>query len=243
VADVFRRLLLGAAVLFASWYVFELMRTPEAPPSPNPSEIPPSDLTVPKLTLDVPALTEFSATLERPLFSKSRRPAEPEADDGAEKTPEETPKVAAPVRLSAVIIEEDEKSAFLEETRSRMSKRVREGEQFEGWTLLEVRDDAVVLESLGKRSEVELRNFEVPPPPPKVRPRRPRRRPGAAPKKPRSAQQQKPARGERQAREVEEEEEEEDPYPAPIPPRRTAPKRNAAPLRNTAPLPSREADG
>ena len=232
-ADVSRRLLLGTAILFAGWYVFELMRTPEAPASVNPGDNPPSDLTVPELALDVPALADFKTTLERPLFSKTLRPAEPEDDDGAESPIEEAPVAAAPVRLSAVIIEEDERSALLEVTRSRTSKRVREGEQFEGWTLLEVRDDAVVLESLGNRSEVELRNFDAPPPPPKVRPQRPRRQPGASPKSPRSVQQRRPAQAE----------EDEDPYPAPIPPRRTAPTRNVAPLRNTAPLPSREADG
>ena len=240
-ADVTRRLLLVTAILFASWYLFELMRTPAAPPTLNPEENPPDNLTVPKLTLDIPSLSEFKATLDRPLFSESRRPAEPETDDETGDTPEQTPKEAVPVRLSAVIIEQDEKSALLEETKSRTSKRVREGEAFEGWTLVEVREDAVVLVSGGKRSEVELRNFDVPPPP--VRPRRPLRRPASSQKT-----AQKPRVG-RQPPDRQEPEEAEDPVPPPIPPRPTAPRRDAAqmrnnvPRRNTLPLPTREADG
>lgn len=241
-ADASRRLLVLMAILFASWYLFELMRTPDAPASVKTDASPPSDLAVPKLTMDVPALTEFKATLDRPLFSESRRPADPEDEEVAETTPEETPKAAVPVRLSAVIIEEDEKSALLEETKSRTYKRVREGEAFEGWTLVEVRDDAVVLVSGGTRSEVELRNFETPPP---VQPRRPQRRPGATRNK------QKLRVGQKSSNRpgADEAEEEDDPFPPPMPPRNRAPRRDAAqqksnvPRRNTIPLPTREADG
>ncbi len=227
-ADVSRRVLVGTAALFAGWYVIELMRTPEAPPPVDPDKQPPIELAIPKLTQDIPALTEFKETLDRPLFSSSRRPEEPEIDDGEVEALEEMPKVAAPVRLSAVIIEDEEKSALLEETRSRTAKRVKEGEAFEGWTLVEVREDGVVLESGGTRSEVELRNFDAPVTPPPVRPRRPTRRPGTTPQTPRAAQQ--PASRQ-------EPEETQAPYPPPIPPRRTVPQRRSVPL------PSREADG
>jgi hypothetical protein len=133
------------------------VRSPQDPPG-----LPPVTSTSPlaESTSDLAVLTE---TVERPLFSSDRRPI-PDAPPAPE------PAVAAvPVgqgrplvlELSAVVILADRRMALFQgASAGGATLRADEGEQVDGWTLSQVRNDGVTLERNGESRELVLRTFK-----------------------------------------------------------------------------------
>jgi hypothetical protein len=114
-----------------------------------------------------PPLLELTDTVARPLFTISRRPEEEPAETAPEAKVETvvTPTAPPALRLSAVIIEPDRRQALLIPKDGGAPMRVLQGAEVQGWTLSEVRDDAVVLSRGSARHELTLRTFEPPPQP------------------------------------------------------------------------------
>jgi hypothetical protein len=184
VASLPRRISLLGAVLAGAWLASELLRQPQAPQALDADQAPPLDeIVIPDLAVEAPLLAEFDTTLERPLFRPDRRPSEdPEAETGDETAP--TPaEVVTSLRLSAIIVDAEGRSALLEQPGMTPAQRVHEGETFGGWRLEEVRDDAVVLSAGGRRTDLVLRTYEAPamPPMPSARDSASRRPPGTRP--------------------------------------------------------------
>ena len=101
----------------------------------------------------MPPLEDFSATLERPLFSKIRRPPAPEPDAPA---PELEKKQKVKVRLAGVIISPRERVALVQYPRARENTRVKVGQEIEGWVLEEILADRILLRFGELREEVKI---------------------------------------------------------------------------------------
>jgi hypothetical protein len=116
----------------------------------------------------------YASVTERPLFRPQRKPAEAEPD-APEAVPETQPGVdLAGLDLSAVVITPAVVSAWVRDNKAQELKRVRLGDELEGWAVKDILSDRLVLERQGERNELLLRDFtQMPPPaapPPRARP-------------------------------------------------------------------------
>ena len=89
----------------------------------------------------LPPLASFAATIERPLFSPSRRPAAmaPTALPGAT--------IEIHYRLQGLITTGRERRALLKEAASQRKIEVGEGDVIEGWIVKQIEQDHLVLSS------------------------------------------------------------------------------------------------
>jgi hypothetical protein len=148
----------------------EVAATAPAPTTPTPLA-PAPDFTP-------PAFGEFAETLERPLFSPTRRPAPPSSE------PE--PTLDTPTGdfiLIGVVITPTESLALVQQKGAQAPIRIALGQMVNGWTLETVEADRVTFRFGENAQEVKLRD-DVPP-------QRAKRRPGAQPAQP--AQRGQPA--------------------------------------------------
>lgn len=126
--------------------------------------------------LGPPELREaYASVTERPLFRPQRKPPEAEPDT-PEPLPETQPAVdLVGLDLSAVVITPAVVSAWVRDKAQEL-KRVRLGDELEGWAVKDILSDRLVLERQGERNELLLRDFtqaQAPPPvapPPRARP-------------------------------------------------------------------------
>lgn len=121
----------------------------------------------------LPALVDLTETLDRPLFSPTRRPPQAAAA-AAPQAPPMHPDAAPPpdMKLSAVVIDAGRRFALLQRFPAGDTLRVAQGDTVDGWTLSEVRVDGVTLRNNDQRHEIVLRTFEPAPAPAPVAPRR-----------------------------------------------------------------------
>ena len=101
----------------------------------------------------MPPIETYAETLDRPLFSKIRRPPAPEPDAPA---PEPEKKQKVKVRLAGVIISPRERVALVQEPRAKEITRLREGQEIEGWVLESILADRIVLRFGELREEVKI---------------------------------------------------------------------------------------
>ena len=101
----------------------------------------------------MPPIEDFGETLDRPLFSKIRRPPPPEPDAPAE---EPKKKQTVKVRLAGVVISPKERVALVQGPRGREITRLREGQEIEGWVLEAILADRIVLRFGELREEVKI---------------------------------------------------------------------------------------
>ena len=154
-----------SAILFGAWTLYELVGQPPEMATTATTEDPmETSVELPELDFIPPELEDLRITLDRPLFNASRRPEElvSETELPTQSQPETVD--APPLGLSAVIVDEQGRSALLEPVETRVVQRVQEGENIAGWRLVEVREDAVVLAVGDNRAELALRVFDAPPP-------------------------------------------------------------------------------
>lgn len=151
--------LLLAALL--GWALWEARWTPALPAPPDSVAQP--DATPLAAPLAFAPLSDYPATLSRPLFFAGRRaPGQATGD-----TPDATGDGTAPtptggtsrLSLSAVIEEGDQRSALLSVPGQGPATRVRVGEQIGGWRLVGIADDGVTVEADGRREQIPLRHF------------------------------------------------------------------------------------
>lgn len=123
-------------------------------------------------------LDSYAAIAERPLFSPTRRPAEP-APDTAPSQPRKS--LARFVLSGVIIVSPEEKIALLRESKSPSAQRLSEGDEIAGWRIDKILPDRVILISGDKTAEIELWSDRQPPPrtPQAPQPRGARPQPGA----------------------------------------------------------------
>lgn len=119
----------------------------------------------------LPPLTEFSDIVERPLFTRGRRPAPPSADDAGAVANADG---SSPFLLSGVIIAGARRVALLQTRNSPKTIRVEEGETIQGWKVVAIRPHVVTISSGSNKDELKLPDrIGAPPssPPPRQSPR------------------------------------------------------------------------
>jgi type II secretory pathway component PulC len=99
-------------------------------------------------------IENYQAVLERPLFSPDRRPP-----PGDSTTP--TVSKEFDFDLKGVVIEDNVRTALLRRQIDGQIVRLARGDEIEGWTLLEVELDYVVVEHDGHEEVLEL-TFDAP---------------------------------------------------------------------------------
>ena len=132
----------------------------------------------------------YSAIIERPLFRPDRKP-EPAADEGSTTAADTEPAAElSSLDLSAVLITPELASAWVRDPSQPKLRRLRVGDDFQGWSVLDILEDRVLLERQGRRDALILRDYANAPPAPmpvgKAAPRPPSRAPSpgrAAPPK------------------------------------------------------------
>jgi hypothetical protein len=134
----------------------------------------------------LPPLAAFSTTVERPLFSRNRRPPPPGEAAGAELA--QGTATEMPFLLSGVLIAGPRRVALLQTRASPKTLRVEEGETVEGWKVVTIRPQAVVVRSGSGQQELKLLDrianpaaLQRPPSPGRPAARRPVGQPGAPP--------------------------------------------------------------
>ena len=131
----------------------------------------------------MPPEESYSAILERPLFSPSRRP------------PEDAPSEVVTSRdleitFKGVIISAGERWALLERTDGKGKLRLQEGDEFQGWILEAIEAQRVIFRQDAEEKALPLLFEEVPQPPARRTKRRTRQQNAPAePQKKQNAQE------------------------------------------------------
>ncbi len=110
----------------------------------------------------LPELESLSDTVERPLFRPDRRPAP--AGQAAAPT---TATSATPPRkiLTGVVIVADEPVALLRGDDPSQTQRARVGDRVDGWEVVSIEPETLVLSQGSDTYRLVLRRFDLPPPP------------------------------------------------------------------------------
>jgi hypothetical protein len=141
-----------ALALIAEWFLFA--------PSSNPRLPAPTaglDIEVPSAEgadFQLPAIEQFAETVERPLFSESRRPGPKDAPAG--ETAQTPPEAPSQLKLSAVVLAPGHQIAVLKNNATGKLQRVNKGEEWNGWMVKEVRHDSAVLNHQGEEQILKL---------------------------------------------------------------------------------------
>ena len=99
----------------------------------------------------LPRLASFAGVTERPLFSATRHPPPPQAS-------QEAIKESGTLALEGVILSKAERLALISHGLPPTRSRVPEGQAVEGWTVVEIRPDGIVLQRDATRQELRLRD-------------------------------------------------------------------------------------
>jgi len=101
----------------------------------------------------------YASVTERPLFRPERKPEEPQPEDAADETQPEVATSLDGMDVSAVIITPAVVAAWIRDPKAPDLKRLRLGDDLEGWSVKEIQSDRVVLERQGELDELLLRDF------------------------------------------------------------------------------------
>ena len=114
----------------------------------------------------LPPLSSFDAILKRPIFSSGRRASQGSAVVVSQELG---------VNLTGIITSANDKFVILAPQEGGTSVRLREGEDYRGWTLTQVERNKVVFRRGNKEEQLEL-TYDEPPPQAKKKQRRRDRR-------------------------------------------------------------------
>jgi type II secretory pathway component PulC len=175
-AAILAGLVLVLAVLLAvEWVVLDRDREAalavpqvKATPSVNTESGDASDL-------ELPPLEDYAQMADRPLFMESRRPgAEP-----SEAPPPPPPMTPLNLKLMGIVFTPQGKKALLVDAKGKY-KRLKAQDSLDGWTLIEMKADQVVMQQGEERKSLDLlkKKPKAPPGPPGAQPPGPGPRPG-----------------------------------------------------------------
>lgn len=154
-----------AAILAASALVFGLIIYHESGSVPDETGAaapvasdgaPPARPVAPGAGTSLPPVESYGEVTRRPLFSSTRQPAPPEAQEGSGK--------AGSLALVGIIIGDDGRTALIEHGQPAALVRLKEGQTIEGWTLKTILPDRVTLLGGGSQQELRFKDRSAPPP-------------------------------------------------------------------------------
>jgi len=118
---------------------------------------------------ELPPIESFSETIERPLFLPDRRPP------AIEEKQEEAENVESGLfTLVGIIVSPAQRIALVKVRGSETVLQLSEGQQANGWTVLQIRPEEVIFESNDKTETIELIDIKPPARRPAARERQPR---------------------------------------------------------------------
>ncbi len=163
--------LLGVCIALGA-FVYDQARREQPSPAPSAGlgEAPPLAALPAQPKYSVAPVSDFSAILERPLFSPTRQPP---AEGVAAVAPSE-PELQ--VTLVGVIISSDEQIAIVRLKDATSFARLSVGDSFQGWVLNSIEPSRITFRRGDVEEHIEL-TYDVPPPvkKPKRRKRRERK--------------------------------------------------------------------
>lgn len=149
--------LLAAFLGASAWFALDILRPAPAPSTSGARAVPaartPAPFTLPKPQPE--PIEALAAALERPLFIASRRPP---------AAPVTAP-AALDATLAGVLTDGPEKVAIVTLAGADQALRLREGDTFQGWSVVRIDTDAVVLERNGRTERLVL-TYKAPASPP-----------------------------------------------------------------------------
>ena len=155
-------LLLAGACGWLGWHVYQQWQSPSdlvslsgSPDQESPVEVEPLP---PMPRFEMPPAGSFKQILARPMFSESRRPFKPQKKAAQKK--KEPPKELK-VKVMGIITTDNTKTALVVEEGTTATKRIEEGERFNGWTLKSIENEVLQFEKNGKIEEVPIIYDEV----------------------------------------------------------------------------------
>lgn len=106
--------------------------------------------------LELPPIGQFAAIVERPIFTATRRaaspqPAAPSAPAAADGL------LLGRYQVIGVVVAPQSRLVLLKRVGGAETIRLEEGEEIDGWTLVQVTRDDLVLESGGRREKIVVR--------------------------------------------------------------------------------------
>jgi len=105
----------------------------------------------------MPAADEYSAIIERPLFSPGRKPPEGEAAAPAPESNEAEGQASREIILTGTATDQaDRAAAILHDTAEGVNFQVRVGDKVEGWTIKSIQPRAVTLSTETEEVTVTL---------------------------------------------------------------------------------------
>ena len=135
-----------------------------------------------------PERDAFASVIERPIFRPDRKPEPaPDEEQTAPATPESNAQLDS-MDLTGVLNTPSIISAWVKDPAQPKLRRVRIGDDFEGWSVREILEDRVLLERQGDEYALILRDYSkespaaAPAPVPRRTPRTPRGVPPALPR-------------------------------------------------------------
>jgi hypothetical protein len=134
-----------------------------------------------------PERETFASVIERPIFRPDRKPEPPPDEEQAASATPETNAQLDTMDLTGVLITPAIVSAWVKDPAQPKLRRVRIGDDFEGWSVREILEDRVLLERQGEEYALILRDYSkeslaaAPAPVPRRTPRLPKGVPPAPP--------------------------------------------------------------
>lgn len=108
----------------------------------------------------LPPLTDYAEIIERPLFMEDRRPfVPPEVVTPAKPTTRKAPATRRQEQtfsLSAIIITDDKRIALLESGREKKLHKVSQGDELDGWTIVDIAPNKISMQKGTETREMEL---------------------------------------------------------------------------------------
>ena len=105
----------------------------------------------------LPPIDTLSETVERPLFLPDRRP--PTIDEAAEESENAE---SGLFTLVGIIVSPTQRIALVKVSGSQDVLQLSEGQQANGWTVLQIRPEEVIFESNDKTETIELIDIKAP---------------------------------------------------------------------------------
>lgn len=109
-----------------------------------------SNVTLPR----APALNVYDEIIERPVFSDTRRP--PPAGEAPTASARRADQMSAQWKLTGVVMAGDDSYVHVEGKRDRRTVQLQQNALLDGWRLVEINADQIVLESANDTVTLEL---------------------------------------------------------------------------------------
>ena len=107
--------------------------------------------------LELPPIEQFSAMVERPIFTATRRTVR--RQPVARSAPASSGGlILGRYQVIGVVVAPGNRLVLLKRLGGAETIRLKQGEEIDGWTLVEVTRDDLVLESGGRREKIEIRD-------------------------------------------------------------------------------------